>query len=267
VESRDIWRRAARRCDAIVHLAAPVHQTSLDPRVLHEVTVSGTGNAAAFARETGARFLLVSSVGVYGTPSPPRCDERTPVRPETPYAKAKIAAEDRARHELDRSIVLRSAVVYGPGDRGNVARLISAIYRGRGVVVGSGRNRKSLVFSHNLAERIMRCVSAQDFDGTWCVADAPAPTQRELADTIARQLGRGTPRSIPVPLAALASATLDVFGSALARRPLSRWRSTLRSLTAPTEIDGSALDRQLNYAPDIDLKQGIRLTVAAMGAS
>jgi UDP-glucose 4-epimerase len=236
------------------------HAWEDDEPTLRRITVEGTANAARVATAIGARFVLISTIGVYGTPPPPICDDRTATQPTSPYGRAKLAAEQVARREQPDAIVLRCAVVYGPGDRGNVGRLIDAVARGRAFVVGDGANRKSLLFSENLADRILACLEA-DAVGTWCVADSPAPTQRALVNEIARALDRRPPLAVPLVVALAGAGLLDVAGRARLSR-VQRWSATIRVLTSETCTDGSTLDRRLEYRPRFSLKDGMTRTVA-----
>ena len=247
---------------AVVHLAAPAHDTDMRQAMVqarHRLTVDGTANVARAARAAGAQVLLVSSIAVYGTPPPRHSDDRTSPDPTTPYGLAKLEAEERTRAEAPDAMILRCSVVYGPGDRGNVRRLIGAIDHGRALVVGVGSNRKSLLFSENLAARIMACLE-RPVAGTWCVADAPAPSQRELADEIARALNRPMPRSVPLPAALAGARALDAV--ALLRGRPAKWSSTIATLASWTEVDGSALDARLGYRDAVPLRTGIERTVA-----
>jgi len=257
--------RAAQDSEAIVHLASPVHQqvaTHEEEARAWTETVDGTALAARVATECGARFILISTIGVYGNPPPSLSDERTRTGPTTAYGRAKLAAEERSRAEHANPLVLRCAVVYGPGDRGNMIRIIDAVDRGRAFIVGRGANRKSVLFSENLADRILACL-AVGVTGTWCVADTPAPTQRELLQEIARAVSRPQPRSIPAGVAIGVATVLDVVdvlrGS---RRP--RWSSTIRTLLSESKVDGSALDRAISYSPRVSLDEGLSRTVKSL---
>jgi nucleoside-diphosphate-sugar epimerase len=258
----EVVARWADGCSAVVHLAAPAHAEalSLDPQVLIRSTVVGAANAARAARENGAAFVLVSTIAVYGSPPPPRCDEETPSRPQTPYGEAKVAAEERAFVEHRSPAVLRCAVVYGLGDRGNVARLIRAVDRGRGVIIGRGQNRKSLLFADNLADRILHGI-AQGINGVWCVADSPAITQYALTNEVAIVLAKRRPPSVPLWSAKAGARVLDLVGRAAGSRG-PRWRQLVQTLTSTAEVDGSALDDRLRYQQRYTMREGLERTAA-----
>lgn len=268
VEDGDALLRAAQGCAAIVHLGAPAHQgraSAADEHTRSRLTVGGAGHAARAARSVGARFVLVSTIAVYGNPPPPYTDARTKPSPSTAYGRAKLAAEERAKAVDPETLIFRCAVVYGAGDRGNVNRLIKAIDSGRGVVVGDGTNRKSLLYSENLADRIIAAIG-RSMSGTWCIADAPAPTQRELADEIASVLGKPAPGRMPLAAALAAAHAVDLLKRLRSGLP-GDTAARVRSLASATEVDGAELDRALGYGERVCRREGLERAVAWTRAS
>jgi GDP-4-dehydro-6-deoxy-D-mannose reductase len=101
---------AAAAPDAIVHLAALsfVPESFRDPEAAFRVNFLGARNLleAVRARAPRARVLVVSTGNVYGTAdtgSPPFSEE-SPLRPESPYARAKAAADLLARGYAERGL-------------------------------------------------------------------------------------------------------------------------------------------------------------------
>jgi GDP-4-dehydro-6-deoxy-D-mannose reductase len=86
------------RADVVYHLAAQSHVPTswTDPIGTLRVNVEGTQNVLDASRESGAtRVIVVTSAEVYGkvTPDQLPIDEETPLRPVTPYAASKVAAD------------------------------------------------------------------------------------------------------------------------------------------------------------------------------
>jgi nucleoside-diphosphate-sugar epimerase len=244
-------RAAAAGCDAVVHLASWVHRVprgDADLADLRRSIVDGTRHVVAAAG--GARLVHASTVAVYGSFPPQPADERTPPAPDTAYGRSKLAAEELARAH-PRAAILRIAVVYGPGDRGNLAALARAIRRRRAFIVGDGANRKSLVYADNLADRVAR-LCATDLVGTFVAADV-APTQRELMTALATTLGCRPPRALPRAPLLLAGRALDLVSG-------PKWADRVRKLGAPTEFSGARLDDALGYTARVGLEEGLRLS-------
>jgi UDP-glucose 4-epimerase len=91
---------AMRGCDRVLHLAAiaSVTRSFADPATTEAVNVGGTANVLAAARDGGARrVVLASSCAVYGATAALPVSEAAPTRPESPYARSKLAGEDLCR--------------------------------------------------------------------------------------------------------------------------------------------------------------------------
>jgi nucleoside-diphosphate-sugar epimerase len=194
-------RRALEGATAVVHAASVVHRPSTPAEEYDRFNVEGTRALIEAARGAGAsRLVFVSSIKVHGEAPVGTIDERTPVLAEAHYARTKARAEELVLAAADlRPVVLRLCPVFGRGDKGNVRTMIRSIYRRRFFVPGDGATRKSVVHASTVAEVVVAAL-ARPAEGVFVVADRHAPSIRELADTIARLLGRPRPLGVPGPL-------------------------------------------------------------------
>jgi len=120
--SDDLTRVAAIEADAVIHLAALSSGAAArrDPVRAMDVNATATGNLLAALDRTGRRprFLLVSTGEVYGAGHHGPIREDAPLRPVSPYAESKCAAE-RAVLDPERSggdvLVARAFPHTGPG--------------------------------------------------------------------------------------------------------------------------------------------------------
>ena len=88
--------RACSGVDVIFHQAAlrSVPRSLEEPVLVHECNVSGTLNLIRAAQMAGVdRLVYASSSSVYGGIEEGRSHEDDPVRPRSPYAASKLAAE------------------------------------------------------------------------------------------------------------------------------------------------------------------------------
>ena len=116
------------RFDVIVNLAAIHREPGHRAAEFFETNVAGARNLCSFAAGTGCReIIFTSSISVYGIHDRP-VDETTHVEPRTPYGHSKHEAEqihiDWARNCGGRLSIVRPGVVFGPGEHGNVTRLV-----------------------------------------------------------------------------------------------------------------------------------------------
>ncbi len=235
----------------VFHLAAEVHsvpKTATQREQFFAINRDGTGRVASVARRRSASgFVFLSTIAVYGAQLEEHsCDESTPPRPTTPYAKSKLEAERELEAQLTGSVpfvILRPAVVYGPGDRGNFARMIRAVSRGPFPLIDGGRAMKSSLYVADLATVMI--LMADDLDScdgeTFNVADPQARSMREISTTIATAAAV-RPKLISVPTWLLRPAAWggDVLGRVVRREmPISSRR--LRVMTAPSVVATSKL--------------------------
>jgi nucleoside-diphosphate-sugar epimerase/glycosyltransferase involved in cell wall biosynthesis len=143
--------------DWIVLLAAVHREPGHEPYEYFETNIAGARNVAAYAEAVGcSRVFFFSSSSVYGATVEPT-DEQTTTCPTSPYGASKLAAELILEGWQEagagrRLVICRPGVVYGPGDPGNVLRMITAIRRGLFVHPGSRRVRKSYAYIVGLVD-------------------------------------------------------------------------------------------------------------------
>jgi nucleoside-diphosphate-sugar epimerase len=104
--------------DRVYHLAASfANALSLEqPDVDLKTNIDGTANVLAFARRAGCGlFVYTGSSSSYGD-APLPFTESGPMRPYTPYAMSKLAAEWHVRTARVPFAIFRLFNVYGPGD-------------------------------------------------------------------------------------------------------------------------------------------------------
>ena len=145
--------RACAGMDTVIHAAGFAHADAAAPALaVRHWTVNAEGtfrllDAAVAARVE--RFVFLSSVKAVGDPGPRCVDETWDALPETPYGRAKRAAEERVlavgRESGLHAVNLRLALVYGPEMKANLARLVEAVRRGWCPPLPETGNRRSLV--------------------------------------------------------------------------------------------------------------------------
>jgi dTDP-glucose 4,6-dehydratase len=134
--------RLAAECDQIVHFAAHTHvdRSIADARDFTDTNVLGTQTLLDAALRHGvAVFVHVSTDEVYGSLATGAADENAPLRPSSPYAASKAAADLMAlayhhTHGLDVRVT-RCGNNYGPRQHPEklVPRFVTRLLRGRTV--------------------------------------------------------------------------------------------------------------------------------------
>jgi nucleoside-diphosphate-sugar epimerase len=203
------WGPAVQDQDVVVHLAARVHvmnEKSSDPlQEFRRSNVEGTRSLAEQAVRAGVRrFVYVSSIKASGesTRSAP-ISASTPDHPTEPYGLSKLEAE-RVVSAIGRKagmtvVLLRPALIYGPGAGGNVLRLLRAVDRGVPLPLGSVHNRRSMIFVENFAALTVAAACGNSAPKSAILAtDSETLSTAEVVRALAAGMQRH-PRLVSIP--------------------------------------------------------------------
>jgi nucleoside-diphosphate-sugar epimerase len=253
------FERALHGVDAVIHLAAAVHDMHgrTSDAEFKLVNCDFTLRLAKAAARAGVRrFVFGSSIKVNGDAASPEAPfrESSPPSPEGAYAVSKWQAERglaaiAAETELGVCIV-RPPLVYGPGVRANFLRLMDWVRRGVPLPFGAVDNRRSLIYVENLADAFVRATLAAPSPGcrTYLTSDGEELSTAALIRGLARALGV-RPRLLPLPVAALRLAATVTNRVELSQRLLG-------SLC----VDGSAFQREFEWRPPYVVQTGLERT-------
>ena len=266
VRHLDQLRVACAGCTALYNLAAE-HRDDVEPRRLYdEVNVDGARNVAAVAAELAITHLVfTSTVAVYGLPRE-EVDEEAPTAPFNDYGRTKLLAEAVFRGWAGagpgRSLtIVRPTVVFGPDNRGNVYELLAQIAKGRRIVVGDGRNRKSMAYVGNVAAFLAHALRFGPGIHLFNYVDKPDLDMNELVGLVGHTLTGQPARPLRVPyLPGLAAGlACDLVARLTGRRfPVSAVR--IRKYAASTRFAAARL-AATGFDPRHDLREALVTTI------
>jgi nucleoside-diphosphate-sugar epimerase len=241
--------------DTVYNLAAIHREPGHRPEEYFETNLAGAENVCTWASGRGVRkIVFTSSISPYG-PSESQKNEFSLTVPETAYGSSKLAAEKIhlgwASGSVGRNLlILRPGVVFGPGEEGNVTRLLRSVVRGYFIYMGNRETRKAAVYVKDLCSVMqfgLKVTEQQELSSLLLnVSLDPPPTMEEFIRTIQHvtdirrpilSVSRGIILASSYPIAAVAS----LFGI---RQPISPVR--VRKLFRSTNIEALTL-RKLGY--------------------
>lgn len=190
------WSTAVQGCEAVVHLAGRAHilrEETNDPAPLfqavnHHATVALAKAAIAAGVK---RFIFVSSSHVHGlTSGNGALSAESPLMPETPYGQSKADAERSLRalcaNGAMELVIIRPPLIYGPGVKGNFARLIKLVKSGMPLPFGLANNKRSLLGLDNLIDFISLCLTHPNAaNQAFIIADAEVTSTKKLVTDMA----------------------------------------------------------------------------------
>ncbi len=260
-------RRACAGCDRIYNLAAE-HRDDVRPISLYDrVNVDGAAHTCAAAEAAGiSKIIFVSSVAVYGFSDRP-LDESAEPNPFNDYGRTKLEAEGvfqkwLAADESRTLTIVRPTVVFGEDNRGNVYTLLKQIAEGPFLMIGNGRNSKSMAYVENVAAFLE---FALRFDGglhLYNYIDKPDFDMNRLVEAIHGALGT-SPRPgirIPYAIAYLAGFAFDGLAAVL-RRPLPVSRVRIQKFCSASVFSAEKA-RATGFVPPVELTDALALTIS-----
>ena len=197
------WTPLLEGVDQVVHLAGIAHTDGVAPARYDRVNRLATAELAAAAAATGVQhFVFVSSVRAQTGPSADHAlTERDEPAPTDAYGCSKLAAEAAVRAAGVPFTILRPALFYGPGVKGNFALLLQAARSRWPLPVRDFVNRRSLLCIDNFISALTFVLSSPATLGeTYIVADPGIPPRLpDVLATLRKAQGRW-PLIMPLPM-------------------------------------------------------------------
>ena len=254
-------------CMDVVYNLAAEHRDDVTPVSLYdEVNVQGARNLVQAAEENSvSTIVFTSSVAVYGLDkeSP---DESFPPEPFNEYGRTKLKAEEIftewKKVSSERNLIIfRPAVVFGEGNRGNVYNLISQIHSGRFLMIGSGRNKKSMGYVGNISKLLADQAGRQGHK-VYNYCDKPDLSSMEIAQFISTLLDRPVSKvRLPLFVGMLAGYIFDI-AALVTRRKFSVSSIRIRKFAAETTISTKALHSD-GFVGPYTLEEGLAKMIEA----
>lgn len=243
--------------DIVLHAAGKAHsvpRNEAEEKVFFDVNSIGTIHLCDALEKVGIpqSMVFISTVAVYGCEDGELIDETHPLNGTSAYAKSKIQAERYLQNWCkNRGVhltILRPSLLAGHNAPGNLGAMVKGIRKGYYLNIAGGTAKKSVLMAEDIA-RLLPLV--EDRGGIYNVCDSYHPSFGELAESVARQLGKLKPISIPFWMAKCLARIGDVFGS---RAPINspKLDKMIKSLTfsnekARRELGWEPLDVLTNY--------------------
>jgi nucleoside-diphosphate-sugar epimerase len=270
VRQPDTLAAPTKGADAVFHLAAMLG-TWRPTDDYDAVNVAGTEHVCRAALAVGVRRLVhVSSAMVYGPWREQAVREDFPFMPlQEPYALTKAQGDKVVQWMIAQAglpaVIIRPGTIFGPGDHLNFKRLAERLRAGKAIIIGSGRNAVPFVYVTDVVQGLLLALEHDRAVGqAYNITNDQPMTQEEFLRAIAQEVGAPPPH-LHVPYRALYAAAYVAEGiatlSGYTRPPLvTRHSVQLFGTDNRHAIDKAR--RELGYAPQVPVREGIRLAAA-----
>lgn len=236
------------RFEIVIHAAGLAHVSKeINTDTFNNVNVLGTQNLLRGLELSGIpeKFVLISSVSVYGVQSGASISEKCKLMANDAYGRSKRDAEklvfDWCKEHNVICTILRLPLVVGASPPGNLASMINGIRVNVYFNIAGGKARKSMVLAQDVAKHILK---AAEVGGIYNLTDGYHPSFCELSKNIALQLGKREPRNLPLVVAKFVA----MMGSVLGRRsPINSEK--LSKITSDLTFDDSKARDAFGWNP------------------
>lgn len=236
--------------DVVLHAAGKAHtvpKTETEAQVFYDVNYQGTVNLCKALENAGIpkALIFISTVAVYGCEFGELIDEYHPLKGDSPYAKSKIMAEEYLTqwcldHQVRLSI-LRPSLLAGRNAPGNLGAMVKGIKKGFYMNIAGGKVVKSILMAEDIARLIP---ILEEKGGIYNVCDTRQPSFGEISMSVAKQLGKGKPLSIPYWMAWCMAKVGDLLGS---KAPINSYK--LVKMTKSLTFSNAKARQELNWEP------------------
>ncbi len=243
-------KQAMEEVHLVFHQAAlaSVQRSMKNPMATAEVNVVGTLNVLEAARAVRVRRLVfASSSSVYGEYPDPVRREGMPLKPMSPYALSKLVGEQYcalySRAFGLETVALRYFNVFGPRqDPGNpyaavIPKVTNALLSGgRAVIYGDGEQSRDFSFIDNVVQANLLAAKVEGISG--------------------RVFNIGCGESLSI------NALYETLTDLLEVDSIPTYQPAQAGDVRFSQADISLAAEHLGYAPSVDVREGLRRTLA-----
>jgi nucleoside-diphosphate-sugar epimerase len=193
--------------------------------------ILGAVNVCKYASSIGAQYIaFTSSISVYGATELPK-DEGSKLEPSSAYGRSKWQAERihamwQAEKSTSRRVtIVRPAVIYGLGERGNFTRLARLLERGRFVFPGRTDTVKASGYVKDLVRSLLHVRHLNEGIFEYNFSQFKQYSTKEICAAFSSVAGYDEPRIVvPMWLMLTAAFCFEVLGHLGLKTSINRAR-------------------------------------------
>jgi nucleoside-diphosphate-sugar epimerase len=235
--------------DCVIHCAAKAHNSYADNiSFFSELKKNNIDLTCILAKESKKnkipKFIFISSIGVNGsnTLKNKAFKSNDKPNPSDPYSISKWKAEKFLKkffqNSLTKLIIIRPPLIYGPGLKGNLFKLIELINTGWPLPFGNINKLKSFLGLNNLLDFILICIkNPKACNQTFLISDCQDISVSEFIKKLYKSINK---KIIFLPMSVL---FLNILGFVLNKK------KEIKKLITPLQIDSDLSNKMLSWKP------------------
>ena len=236
--------------DVVLHACGKAHvvpKTDAEKHAFYDVNYQGTVNLCAALEKAGVpkAMVFISTVAVYGCEYGDLITEEHPLEGNSPYAESKIMAEKYLTEWCQKNDVvlgiLRPSLLAGKNAPGNLGAMVNGLKKGFYMNIAGGKVVKSILMAEDIAHLLPLLTEK---GGVYNVCDTRQPSFGEISASVAQQLGKHKPISIPYWMAWCMAKVGDLLGS---KAPINSYK--LEKMTKSLTFSNEKARKELGWEP------------------
>ncbi len=258
----------AKNMDCLIHMATLGHMSNFNvsEAQFDAVNVGGTVNIMKAALDAGVKKIVhCSTVAAMGICRDIPATEKSECFPHHPYGRSKLRAEKEVlrmvREESLPAVIIRFSMVYGPGDRRDMLKLVRMAKKGLFPKVGNRPKLTPLIHVDDAIDGLLLAAEKGMPGEIYLITNRQSEPFDAIRKIIQDALGSRKPTLYVPEWAALAAAAFieKTFSFIGKSPPVSR--KNIESTLADRVFSIEKAKKELGFNPKIDPCAGIKETV------
>lgn len=259
-----------------IHLAAHVHNMVVTDKEAEKLAHENINHKLSvdlykkfISESKSGTFIFTSTVHVHANLTNGVFKIKDTPKPISPYGISKLAAENDMLKLISnkpndcRLVIVRLPMVYGPGNKGNILRLISTARKKIRLPIGDFNNARSLVYVKNVTFSILKILQNSSIanGSIYFITDEEDKSLSQMYDQIYIELNqRKGSFYFPKFIIRAGFILFDILEKLL-KRPLPLNSEAYHRLNNEYRFEGNRLLEEMNVHLPYDFKSGIRETI------
>lgn len=258
----------------LIHIAGIIHPAKV--KDFYSINLEGTKNLLSAAEENTLRRAVIMSSN-----SPCGCnpfndhlfDEESPYHPYMNYGRSKMLMEKAVKTVQNKgrieTVIIRAPWFYGPDQPDRQTLFFQMIRQGKGPIVGSGKNLRSMAYLDNLAQGLLLAAFQPQANGqVYWIADERPYSMNEIIDTIERLLEKEFNYKVAhkrLKLPSIASDVAEMMDASLQR--LGMYNQKVHVLSEMNKTIACSIEKaktHLGFRPMVELEEGMRRSIQSV---
>ncbi len=268
--------KATKGIDVIFHTASKVAMWG-KYEDFHQTNVVGTQNILFACKENQIKHLIYTSTPsvVFGKDSLSGVDEKTPYPKNSVsrYAKTKAIAEDlvlKTDKSQLKAVSLRPHLIFGPGDKNLIPRLLDRARKKKLKIIGSGLNQVDVLYVENAAKAHIKAWHAllenKPVAGeAFFIGQGPVKLWSFINEILAKKdiqiIEKKIPFTLTYTIGGVFELLYQIFGIFKSDPPMTRFVAL--QLNCDHYFNHQKAHQLLGWKPEISIEEGLSRLVAS----